>query len=233
MPSSLVLSSPAPDVYRAVLAYTAAVYPAHWSVGATEVILTRNTAGALGVDTTRTVTAVDVPQGFIDAEKYAQLREQWARKLANVGAVQTDGKWVVIGAGAMLPTNHNPTRRSDDEDEGEDVQGLANSSEFHSASTLQLFRLHFPPLGTRSPPRLSFVRSLYGPNGPVASLALADGRCVSLGQDGGVWAWDLERGTGACVAQASGRSEAGELVFDERRIACISGGRVVLRRFDI
>lgn len=71
-------------------------------------------------------------------------------------------------------------------------------------------------------------------------MALADGRCVSLGYNGSIWVWDLENGTGAEVA-ASGfsardalpESVKGSVVFDEKRIISTLGGNVAVRRFDI
>jgi len=87
--------------------------------------------------------------------------------------------------------------------------------------------------------RLSFVRFLFGHAGPVVALALADGRCVSLGADGSVWAWDLEADTGAEVASVQGQSargrdtEKGTVIFDERRILSAGTQGVVMRCFDV
>jgi hypothetical protein len=80
----------------------------------------------------------------------------------------------------------------------------------------------------------------------VSALALADGRCVSLGVDGKVWVWDLENGWGTEVASlgsASSPSESGDvgalltlrssIAFDERRIITAgAAGNVVIRDFD-
>ena len=38
-PSSLVLSTPSPTTYKLILAYAIPVYPAHWTVGATEPLI--------------------------------------------------------------------------------------------------------------------------------------------------------------------------------------------------
>ena len=97
-------------------------------------------------------------------------------------------------------------------DEGSDTPASPSSStsgfvaaRMHSPSSLQLYRLYLP--AGASAPKLTYVRSLHGQLGPVTALALADGRCVSLGVDGSVWVWDLERGWGTEV-QAP-RSTAG------------------------
>jgi hypothetical protein len=95
----------------------------------------------------------------------------------------------------------------------------------------------------------------------VSALALADGRCVSLGVTGSIWVWDLESGTGAEVIRVpdldldvNGDPEAverkrkfegddvlfdqwrpvkGTVVFDERRILSAGARGAVVRRFDI
>ena len=94
--------------------------------------------------------------------------------------------------------------------------------------------------------------------GPVSTLALADGRCVSLGVNGSIWVWDLEAGTGTEVNSGisdgigdadedeEARAEAwetvrlrmlsgtrGAVVFDDRRIVSSTGSGVEVRRFDI
>lgn len=81
---------------------------------------------------------------------------------------------------------------------------------------------------------LNFVRALHGHADRLASVAVADGRCVSLGDGGEVWIWDLERGWGVQVAgQRAGLGSRSHVVFDERRILCIGSGGVEERRFDI
>jgi hypothetical protein len=111
-PSSLVLSTPSPATYKLVLAYAIPVYPAHWSVGATELIISGPATNRdpspspsstplaydppLTVITTRTTRAIDVPQGWIDENKLRSMREQWGRKVERVADTQTDGKWVVL-----------------------------------------------------------------------------------------------------------------------------------------
>lgn len=238
-PSSLVLSAPAPGTYKLVLAYAVHVYPAHWSVGATELVI----AGAgMAVASTRTARAIDVPGGWIDEEKVRGMRAQWARKVARVADTQTDGKWVVLAPGdAGFSAPSAPSREANDDAILSGTQ--YTSSGLYTASTLQLYRLSLPSSGT---PRLTFVRSLHGQVGPVAALALADGRCVSLGVNGSIWVWDLEAGTGAEVAGGvdllAGEAEVatqvragtrGAVVFDERRIVSAGVGGVQVRRFDI
>lgn len=90
----------------------------------------------------------------------------------------------------------------------------------------------------------------------MSTLALADGRCVSLGMNGSLWVWDLEAGTGTEVSpgitgpqDAEGDGEEndpfetvkmrvavgarGSIVFDDRRIVSSHGADVEVRRFDI
>ena len=103
---------------------------------------------------------------------------------------------------------------------------------------------------------MTFVRTLHGQIGPVSTLALSDGRCVSLGVNGSIWVWDLEGGTGTEVSAGvteirddedeDARVEAweavkmrlvcgakGAVVFDDRRIVSSSGNGVEVRRFDV
>ncbi|EIW83267.1 hypothetical protein CONPUDRAFT_136359 [Coniophora puteana RWD-64-598 SS2] len=144
----------------------------------------------------------------------------------------------------------------------------------HSSTSLQLYRLSMPPLSSsfsspassstglspRStsahPPKLTFVRTLRGPVGPVSALALADGRCVALGARGGIWVWDLENGgsgggraaspdaEGVGVAQSiedaqfvgiagRGGGVGGTVAFDERTILSAGPRGVEVRRFDV
>ena len=240
-PSSLVLTTPDSQTYKLILTYASPVYPAHWSVGVTEVILSN---AALHSPTspftspsrspslllsTRSTRAFDIPGGWIDEAKLRVVREQWGRKVGSVAGTQTDGRWVVL-APAMQGEARPP-------------------GGFTPASLpLQLYRLSLPPLraGAVAAPKLTFVRSLHGQTGPVSALALADGRCVSLGVDGRVWVWDLENGRGTevgCSAGASSLSESGEdhlsalrgtIAFDERRIITAgAAGDVMVRDFDV
>ncbi|TFK54061.1 hypothetical protein OE88DRAFT_1695177 [Heliocybe sulcata] len=249
-PSSLVLSTPSPSTYKLVLAYAVHVYPSHYSVGATELIV--SAAEDMAVTSTRTTRAIDVPNGWIDEEKLRTMREQWGRKVASVADTQTDGKWVVLAPGdssLWRPLSANESSSSDSD--SSTLSGTSyRSSAFYSDSTLQLYRLHLPsPAHASASPRLTFVRSLHGQIGPISALALADGRCVSMGVNGSIWVWDLEAGTGAEVAEGvaflngeGGESAVdrsvmvgatGSVAFDERRIVSAGVEGVQVRRFDI
>lgn len=234
-PSSLVISSTSPGMYKLVLAYAVPVYPQHWSVGATELII--SSASSMTVSTSRTTKAFDVPQGWLNEQKMKVAREQWSRKVARVADTQTDGKWVVLASSDAL--------LSDQQQPGPSRLGYPPSS-LHSPSSLQLYRLYLPASSSSSSlPKLSFVRTLHGQIGPVSALALADGRCVSLGANGSIWVWDLEGGTGAEVS--SGQSidyddlgsldhsplAKGSVVFDERQIISADARGVEIRRFDV
>ncbi|EGN99529.1 hypothetical protein SERLA73DRAFT_121689 [Serpula lacrymans var. lacrymans S7.3] len=262
-PSSLVLSAmPTLGTYKLVLAYAVPVYPAHWSVGATELIISHSNtmspssshpfdsttsgltapSGPLEVSTTRTARAFDVPQGWIDERKLETIREQWGRKVTQVADTQTDGKWVVLAPGDT-PHTSPPSSSSNPHTSPQPTAHSTIATAHHSPTHLQLYRLHLPSSsGVSHTPKLSFVRTLHGPIGPVSALALADGRCVSLGVNGGIWVWDLEGSDtgGAVVAspislnmEESELVEKGTVVFDERRIVSAGVRGVELRRFDV
>ncbi|KLO19542.1 hypothetical protein SCHPADRAFT_898821 [Schizopora paradoxa] len=207
-PSSLVLSAPTArkdrdNYYKLVLAYAVPVFPAHWSVAVTELKISSGSRTDSNSSTsspppctvlsTRSTRAYDFPPGWVDESALRDVKAQWGRKVARVADTQTDGKWVVLAPADRLPS---PA--------GSGVLGTTSSA-------LQLYRLHLPPApsgssssGSRmasatTSPRLTFVRFLHGHTGPVIALSLADGRCVSLGADGSIWAWDLEKGWSAEV----------------------------------
>lgn len=270
-PASLVLSSPSPSTYKLVLAHAIPMYPVHWSVGATEFMIygsgsisqnSQNSAtsmlgfssdspstspDAMTIRSTRTVRTIDLPRGWVDEHKLRAMREQWDRKVSLITDTQTDGKWVVLAPGDPLssvagsPTPQDQTRPFSSAPPPTTTSMVA--SPMHSMSGLQLYRLSLPPQTsvTASPPKLTFVRTLHGQMGPITALALADGRCVSLGRNGSIWVWDLENGTGAEVAagdfaamNAHPEPVRGTVVFDEKRIiSALGGGNVVVRRFDI
>lgn len=256
-PSSLVLSVLSPLAYKLVLAYAIPVYPSHWSVGATELIISRGSASDFGthmtVSTSRTTRAIDVPQGWIDEHKLQLIREQWARKVARVADTQTDGKWVVLAPGDSLPTTRaaSPIPPASPVSSSSSLKSTYMSSSLYTASALQLYRLHLPASSSPTAvPKLSFVRSLHGQIGPVSALALADGRCVSLSVNGSIWVWDLEGGTGAEVSAGpdvedeegdrveeqrlhSADAVKGTVVFDERRIISSDIDGVRIWRFDV
>ncbi|KAK7692837.1 hypothetical protein QCA50_004472 [Cerrena zonata] len=234
-PSSLVLSSTSPGMYKLVLAYAVPVYPQHWSIGATELII--SSSSSMTVDTSRTTKAFDVPQGWLNEQKMKAVREQWLRKVARVADTQTDGKWVVLASSDPLCSSQQSP--------GTTKLGYRPSN-LNSPSSLQLYRLYLPSSSSPSSlPKLTFVRTLHGQMGPVSALTLADGRCVSLGVNGSIWVWDLEGGTGAEVS--SGKSIdpddlgsldvcpliKGSVVFDERQIISADDRGVEVRRFDV
>ncbi|KAJ4483277.1 hypothetical protein J3R30DRAFT_3447351 [Lentinula aciculospora] len=262
-PTSLVLSTTSVSTYRLVLAYAIPVYPAHWSVGATELIIAGppsssdlpHSSAFLGpahspmtIISTRTARALDVPQGWVDEKKLRLMREQWSRKVSRVADTQTDGKFVVIApedpgsrpyvsspssSSSSTPSSHNSL-----------LSSTAHASSLYSPTSLQLYRLSLPSFASisSSAPKLTFVRTLHGQLGPVAALALSDGRCVSFGVNGSIWVWDLESTTGTQVAAPIDDSfdDAFELTnakrsvgFDERRIVTAVNEYVAERRFDI
>ncbi|KAF8161218.1 hypothetical protein B0H34DRAFT_652876 [Crassisporium funariophilum] len=275
-PASLVLSAPSSsDSYKLVLAYSVPVYPGHWSVGATELMISKTSdrptdtppnpslpsfsedfrysiPSAMSVTASRSIRAFDVPSGWVDENKLRAMREQWSRKILNVADAQTDGKWVVLAPGDValsLQGVHSPSPSPSTSGYSSPPSDAAShdfvSSSLHSPTSLQLYRLVLPFQSnaiSASPPKLNFVRTLHGQTSPVSALALADGRCVSLGLNGSVWVWDLEGGTGAEVASADECMTAMDLnqectkdavSFDERRIITVRAGKVVVRRFDI
>jgi hypothetical protein len=253
-PTSLVLSTPTPTTYKLVLVYAIPVYPAHWSVGATELVIsgvgisstptqlslasTSSTSlpavNPMTVLSTRTTRAIDIPHGWVDDQKLRSMREQWSRKVSRVADTQTDGKWIVLAPGEELSLPSSPASSTT-------PSSISTAS--NSSATLQLYRLYLPAQSTSiaaSPPKLIFVRSLHGQIGPISSLALADGRCVSLGQNGSLWVWDLEAATGAEVSVSRSKNAGvnnclmqGAVAFDDRRIITAETTGVVVRRFDV
>ncbi|KAJ8482427.1 hypothetical protein ONZ45_g14953 [Pleurotus djamor] len=252
-PTSFSLSTPAPNTYKLVMAYSIPVYPAHWSIGATELVISNARSSVLSSDSissalrevedtdqppltvvsTRSARAIDVPHGFMDSNKLRSMREQWSRKVPHVADIQTDGKWIVL-APAPSPLSSDSSANS--------IRPSNSSPPLHSSTTLQLYRLTLPSTlyRTAAPPKIAFVRYLEGQTSPVSSLALADGRCVSLGMNGSIWVWDLENGTGAQVSaplsiprRLGWQARSGSTVFDDRRIITADSEGVVVRRFDI
>ena len=269
-PASLVLSMLSRTTYKLVLAYAVPVYPGHWSVGATELIISKSSTSltssslisppafyeefnhtlpsSMGVITTRTIRAVDVPLGWVDENKLRAMREQWSRKVSRVADAQSDGKWLVLAPGDEIQNGHSSPACSSSSlsSPPSDISSSGSiSSSLHSPTGLQLYRLVLPAQSnsvSASPPKLNFVRTLYGQTSPVTALALADGRCVSLGLNGSIWVWDLEGGTGAEVAPPNDsittndsnlQSAKDTVSFDERQIVTAYAGKIVVRRFDI
>ena len=238
-PTSIIISPSygTQNVLKVVLAFSVPVYPRHWSVGVTELLI------KLGEDlggiftspiliSTRTVRTFDLPLRWIDEDQLKIIQEQWGRKVEKVADTQTDGKWVVL-APLLASTSSSSYRRN-------------RPTSFSNA--LQQYRLTLPPTLSAGTPKLVFVRYLYGPESDVEKIWVADGRCVSLSIDGGIWVWDLEDGPqGAKGSKESTWLEGaqveigddaswkgrGSVVFDERRIATVRGGEIELRQFDV
>ncbi|KAF9644555.1 hypothetical protein BDM02DRAFT_3102756 [Thelephora ganbajun] len=222
-------------VLKVVLVSSVPVYPRHWSVGVTELLikLGDDLGGILtppALISTRTVRTHDLPLGWIDEEQFKIVQEQWGRKVEKVVDTQTDGKWVVL---APLSASSSSYRRN-------------RPTAFSNA--LQQYRLTLPPTPSAGAPKLSFVRYLHGPESDVEKIWVADGRCVSLSVDGGIWVWDLEErprgakgsrepawleGAQVEIGDDASWKGRGSVVFDERRIATVRGGEVQLRRFDV
>jgi hypothetical protein len=218
LPASLSLSlvpssSSSTDAYKLTLAYSVAVYPAHWSVGATEFLISTST---LCVTSTRTARACEIPFGFIDAETERVMRAQWGRRVGEAidVAIDPDNRWVILGPGADAGTAPN---------------------------ALQLYRLHMPlGGGAGAQPRLTFIRHLHGLSGPVARLAAGSGRCVCMGADGSMRVWDLGSGMGAEICGAESLSDhepetsrSAALVFDDRKVISVRHHTTRVWRFDI
>lgn len=236
-PSSMVLTPTSAATYKLILAYAIPVFPAHWSVGATEVIIAND--GGMTVSSSRTTRAMDIPSGWMDEQKMRSVREQWSRKVENVSDTQTDGKWVVLAPSEAPPPENLPLQDAS----MPKASTSYKSSSMHSPTSLQLYRLHLPASASgAASPKLTFVRTLYGQIGPVTALALADGRCVSLGANGSIWVWDLEAASGTEVFAGRPTAEYGHpidvstrssVMFDERRIINADAHGVEVRRFDI
>lgn len=238
-PTSIVLSPShgMRNILKAMLVFSVPVYPRHWSVGVTELLikLRGDLNGAFTLPTlisTRTVRTFDLPLRWIDEDQLNIVQEQWGRKVEKVADTQTDGKWVVLAPLSVLASSSSSRRNR--------LTSFSNA--------LQQYRLTLPTTPSAGTPKLTFVRYLYGPESDVEKIWVADGRCVSLSVDGSIWVWDLEERPqggesskestwleGAQVETGDNASWKGKgsVVFDERRIATVRGTEVELRRFDV
>ncbi|KAL1760641.1 hypothetical protein FB107DRAFT_202770 [Schizophyllum commune] len=263
-PSSMVLSanylqSSSPAAYKLVLSFAVPVFPSHWSLGSTEIILagplsstpslpsaasmlhTEPSPPPLTITSTRTARALDVPQGFVDQTKLHAMRAQWSRKVVAVADTATDGRWVVLAGGEPLPTGFE-TSAADGPLPSSSPPSSPSScpsspSAYVTSPPVQLYRLSLPS-STTSPAKLTFVRHLYGAEGALSALSLADGRCVALGANGRVWVWDLEGGNegvevGVGEIEEDAYGAKGTVAFDERTIVTANAAGVVVRRLDV
>ncbi|KAI5889379.1 uncharacterized protein SCHCODRAFT_02634340 [Schizophyllum commune H4-8] len=252
--------SSSPAAYKLVLSFAVPVFPSHWSLGSTEIILagptpsspslpsaasmlhTEPSAPPFTITSTRTARALDVPQGFVDHTKLRAMRAQWSRKVVAVADTATDGRWVVLAGGEPLPSGPSVSA----------AQGPPSSSSppsspsscpsspptYVTSPPVQLYRLSLPS-SPSTPAKLTFVRHLYGAEGALSALSLADGRCVALGANGRVWVWDLEGGSDGVEVGAGEVEEEdvsglkGTVAFDERTIVTANAAGVVVRRLDV
>lgn len=102
-PSSMHLTPTGPNAYQLVLAYTVTVYPEHYSLGTTQLLIRDFT-----VTSSRTTRACEIPFGFVTAAVEQTIREQWSRRVASVADTATDGKWVILGPKAIASASPNP-----------------------------------------------------------------------------------------------------------------------------
>jgi len=139
----------------------------------------------LAVMSARTIRAFDVQSGCIDAVALQAMRDQWGRKVLNVAAAQTDGKWVILAPGGGRRVDGNSSFR-----QSPSSPTFQNSLSCTAVHALQLYRLVLPAhsnSASASPPKLNFVRTLHGHTSAISAVALADGRCISLGENGSIW----------------------------------------------
>ncbi|KAI6026347.1 hypothetical protein BKA83DRAFT_674252 [Pisolithus microcarpus] len=261
-PASIVLSAMSISLsFKLVLAYAVPVYPSHWSVGATELIISHSSSipsssmtlveppkvtipGNFVVSETRSARAFDVPQGWIDENKLQAMNAQWSRKVTQVADTQTDGKWVVLAPDDSLQSLFTTSNSTESSSSSKFLPTTYVSPPCHSFAQLQLYRLHLPPPASSHGPKLTFVRTLHGPRGPISAVAVADWTVY-----GSIWVWDLESGrcaevaapveqlieetdAGVCMGRGAGLSR-GTVVFDERRIVSTGVRGIEERRFDV
>ncbi|TRM70016.1 hypothetical protein BD626DRAFT_476051 [Schizophyllum amplum] len=251
-----------PTAYKLVLSFAVPVFPSHWSLGTTEIMISGShaptsvsrtvlpsAASLLHADSfrapppftitsTRSARALDVPQGFVDDTKLRSMRAQWSRRVVAVADTATDGRWVVLAGGEPPP----PDISSSIPDPSSPSSPPSSPSAYLASPPVQLYRLSLPS-SPSAPAKLTFVRHLYGAEGALSALSLADGRCVALGANGRVWVWDIEGGSEGVevgVGEDVGGVDdelavgvKGTVAFDERTIVTGSAAGVVVRRFDV
>ena len=240
-PSSLVLSRASPALFKLVLSYAVPVFPAHWSIAATELTITSD-APPPGSAVSGGPPPPPSSPGPSASSADLHISSRNPQHSPCVVSTSRTIRTIDFPPGWVDETQMRKMREqwhrrvdgvADTQTDGKWVV-LAPQSD---SSGLQLYRLHFPAKKSNASPRLTFVRSLHGHTGPVTSLALADGRCVSLGMDGSLWAWDLEHGWGSEVQSPRHPGDAAgpsTVVFDDRRIiSADSTAGVEVRNFDL
>ncbi|KZV97759.1 hypothetical protein EXIGLDRAFT_669928 [Exidia glandulosa HHB12029] len=246
-PSSMVLSSlPRADkqMYKLVLSYAVPIYPSHWSLGVTDLTILRRDADCV-VEHARSVKASSsrLPNTpAIPRASPSPLKRRISAPVVPVNVEEVAAAYSEADNAELQRAREQMTLEREQwarkvarvvatETDGRWVV-LAGEQD---GASLQVYRLSS---------RLVFVRNLFGHRSVVTALAVADGRCVSLGRGGEVWAWDLESGTGVEVdgppeCQNETFGDDGKpaplptITFDERRILCRSGNEVQIRRFDL
>ncbi|EJD42682.1 hypothetical protein AURDEDRAFT_114930 [Auricularia subglabra TFB-10046 SS5] len=261
-PSSMVLSArpAAPEqpehlVYKLVLSYAVAIFPAHWSVGVTDMTIHRRGtscsiehAQSSKASSSRAPSSPAIPSAHRSPPRSARRTSAPAtsatepdnRESPPASYAEADNAELQRARERMALEREQWARKVArvvaTETDGRFVV-LAGEQD---GASLQVYRL------SSKGARLVFVRNLFGHRSVVAALAVADGRCVSLGSGGEVWAWDLEAGIGvevdgppdqdtepfASLAEATSHPSA-TVAFDERRILSRTGNDVQIRRFDL
>ena len=265
-PSSMVLSARSLSgarvgqvAYRLTLSYAIPIYPSHWSVGVTDLnIVRRGTdysvehAQSVKASSSRLPATPAIPK--MTGLSAAQLKRRSSAPIVPVAQAA-----VVEDPVPPPPTASPPATigysESDDTELQRNRQQMALEREQwtrkvarvvatetdgrwvvlageQDGAALQVYRL------SSRAGRLVFVRHLFGHRGVVTALAVADGRCVSLGASGEVWAWDLETGVGVEVDGTGEVDFAASEVpctvaFDEMRVITGSAGCLRVRRFDL
>jgi len=252
LPSSMSLTRSSSTSFKLVIANAVPVFPAHWSAAVSELVITVEEQGvpganldvSVGITTTRHATAVgngwlpyhpplSSPSGSSDDET-----DDLHHIIAQTRAMEQWGRKVgnIVG----IQTDGKWVVLAGDD------------------NTLQVYRLHRPPVPSQI--ALTFVQTLYGHTSGISTLKVADGRCVSVGREGGMWIWDLEAGWAAPVRLpgddgsgiheleedpgGSGTSESAvsttassnvrTMAFDERRIVSSTGSDgYFIWRFDL
>lgn len=262
-PSSMVLSSrpsspsqPGHLTYKLVLSYAVPIYPSHWSLGVSDLTILRRGPDCI-VEHARSVKASSSrlpPSPAVPGSASSPSpRKRNARRvsapvapvvedeLAPIGYAEADNEELQRARELMALEREQWARKVArvvaTETDGRWVV-LAGEQD---GAALQVYRL------SSRAARLVFVRNLFGHRSVVTALAVADGRCVSLGKTGEVWAWDLESGTGVEVDgppdnehgcrgllhDSAALQPMPTIAFDERRILSRSGNAVQIRRFDL